>query len=220
METRAVNQPTVQNHLFLLQLQDLPYRFNKTMQHYVKFSCVKKLRDIDHDHAVAYLSAVASMRKRYQDDWYKEVINGSRHSFSGYNLRIGEEKDKGHSLLVHRNAFLNIMSIGKRRHVTLQDTHFIPGSNLHKNTGNISSTRYPELLNAVIDFIKDKGAREGEVYTTRIRRTLTGHELRDKEKGAVDLPSNTSCREMYEKFCFARGWPPQVGQQGQVSQGL
>jgi hypothetical protein len=69
-------------------------------------------------------------------------------------------------------------------------------------------------LNAVIDFIKDKGAREGEVYTTRIIRTLTGHELRDEEKGAVDLPSNTSCREMYEKFCFDRGWAPKSDSKG------
>jgi hypothetical protein len=47
---------------FLLQLQDLPSCFNKTIQHYVKCSCVKKLQDINHDHAVAYLSDVASIR--------------------------------------------------------------------------------------------------------------------------------------------------------------
>jgi hypothetical protein len=193
---------------FLLQLQDLPSCFNKTMQKYVKCSCVKQLRDINHAHAVVYLSDVASVRKRYQDALYKELINGRRHRSAGYNLRIGDDKDKGYSPLVCRNAFLNIMSIGKRRHTTLWETRFIPGANLHKNTGNSSVTRSPELLNAGIDFIKDKGAREGEVYATRIIRTLTGHELRDEEKGAVDLPSNTSCREMYEKFCFGRGWAP------------
>jgi hypothetical protein len=74
---------------FLLQLQDLPSCFNKTMQHYVKCSCVKKLRDINHDHAVVYLFAVASMRKRDQDALYKELINGRCHRSARYNLRIG-----------------------------------------------------------------------------------------------------------------------------------
>jgi hypothetical protein len=97
---------------------------------------------------------------------------------------------------------------------TLRETRFIPGANLQKSTGNISATRSPELLNTVIDFIKDKGDREGEVYATIIIRTLTGHELRDEEKGAVDLPTNTSCREMYEKFCFDRGWAPKSDSNG------
>jgi hypothetical protein len=144
---------------FLLQLQYLPSCFNKTMQKYVKCSCVKQLRDINHDHAFLYLSDVASMRNRDQDALYKELINGCRHRSAGYNLCIGDDKYKGYSLLVCWNAFLNIMSIGKRRHATLRETRFIPGANLHKNTGNISATRSPELLNAVIDFIKDKGAR-------------------------------------------------------------
>jgi hypothetical protein len=72
----------------------------------------------------------------------------------------------------------------------------------------------PEFLNVVIDFIKDKGAREGEIYATRTIRTLTDHNLRDEENGAVELPSNTSCREMYEKFCFGRGCPPTSDNKG------
>jgi hypothetical protein len=200
---------------FLLQLQHLLSCFNKTMQHYVKCSCVKKLWDINHDHAIAYLSDVASMSKRYQDALYKELINRHRHRSTGYNFRIGDDKDKGHSLILCQNAFLNILLIEQKRcHATLQETHFIPGANLHKNTGNNSATRSPELLNDVIDFIKDKGAIDGEVYATIISRTLTGHELRDKENGAVDLTSNTSCREMYEKFCFDRGWPPKSDSKG------
>jgi hypothetical protein len=69
-------------------------------------------------------------------------------------------------------------------------------------------------LNAVVGVIKDKGGREGEVYATIIIRTLTGHELRDEEKGAVDLPLNTLCREMYEKFYFGRGCPPKSDSKG------
>jgi hypothetical protein len=98
---------------FLLQLQDLPSCFNKTMKKYVKCRCVKQLRYTDYDHASMYLSAVASMRKRDQDALYKELINGLRHRSAGYNLCIGDKKDKGYSLIVCRNAFLNIMFIGK-----------------------------------------------------------------------------------------------------------
>jgi hypothetical protein len=115
------------------------------MQHYVKCSCAKKLRDINHDHTVAHLYDVSSMRKRDQDAFYKELINGLRHRSAGYNLRIEDDKEKGNSLLLCRNALLNIMSISKRHHATLQEMHFTPGANLHKNTVNISSTRSPEF---------------------------------------------------------------------------
>jgi hypothetical protein len=154
------------------------------------------------------------MRKRDHDALYKELINGRRHRSARYNLRIGDDKDKGYYLLVCWNAFLTIMSIGKRRHATPRETRFIPGANLHKNTGNSSATRSPELLNAVIDFIKEKGSREGEVYTTRITRTLTVHELCNEEKGAVYLPHKTSYWEMYDKFCFDRGWAPKSDSKG------
>jgi hypothetical protein len=148
---------------FLLQLQDLSSCLNKTMQHYAKCSCSKKLRDINHDHTIAYLSADASTRKRYQDVLYRELINGPRHRSTGYSLHIGYDKYKVNSILLCRNAFLNVMSIAKQRHATLRETRFIPGANIHKNTGNSSATRSPELFNAVIDFIKDKGAIEREV---------------------------------------------------------
>jgi hypothetical protein len=34
------------------------------------------------------------------------------------------------------------------------------------------------------------------------------------EKGVIDLPSNTSRREMYEKYCFERGWAPKSDSKG------
>jgi hypothetical protein len=63
-----------------------------------------------------------------------------------------------------------------------------------------------EKMKAVTSFIKQKGNDDGEVYATRIMCSLTRQELRDKEKGGVDLPSNTTKHELYEKFCFDRGW--------------
>jgi hypothetical protein len=61
-------------------------------------------------------------------------------------------------------------------------------------------------LQSVVDFIKLNGKQDGEAYTTRVIRTLTRNELCDEEKGAVDLPLNTTKRELYEKHCFDRGW--------------
>jgi hypothetical protein len=116
-------------------------------------------REINRDHAVVYLSGVASLRKRDQDTLYKELINGRHHRSVRYNLRIVDDKNKFHCLRVFRNTFLNIMLIGKRRHAMLRETHFIPGANLNKNNVNSSATRSPELLNAFIKFIKEKGAR-------------------------------------------------------------
>jgi hypothetical protein len=61
-------------------------------------------------------------------------------------------------------------------------------------------------LQSVVDFIQLKGKQDGEAYATRVIRTLTRNELRDEEEGAVDLTSNTTNRELYEKYCFDRGW--------------
>jgi hypothetical protein len=79
---------------------------------------------------------------------------------------------------------------------------------LHKNTDNQHDALSAEVTSSVVNFIHQKGLEKGEVYATGIIRSLTGHELRDEEKGAVDLPSSTSRREMYEKHCFSRGWAP------------
>jgi hypothetical protein len=52
------------------------------------------------------------------------------------------------------------------------------------------------------------------VYATRIIQSLDGYELGEEEKGVIDLPSNTSRREMYEKYCFERGWAPKSDSKG------
>jgi hypothetical protein len=53
-----------------------------------------------------------------------------------------------------------------------------------------------QALQIVVDFIQLKGKQDGEAYATRIIRTLTINELRAEEKGAVDLSSNTTKREL------------------------
>jgi hypothetical protein len=47
---------------------------------------------------------------------------------------------------------------------------------------------------------------EWEVYATIVICSLTKNELRDEEISDMDLPSNNTNCEMYELFCFNRGW--------------
>jgi hypothetical protein len=60
-----------------------------------------------------YLITVATMKKKQHDALFKELINGHRHRSVGYNIRIGDEKNKGHSFYVCLNSFMDIMSLGK-----------------------------------------------------------------------------------------------------------
>jgi hypothetical protein len=63
-----------------------------------------------------------------------------------------------------------------------------------------------ETLQIVVNSIQLKGNQDGEAYTTRVIRKLTRNELRDKEKGTMDLTSHTTKRELYKKYFFDRGW--------------
>jgi hypothetical protein len=101
---------------------------------------------------------------------------------------------------------LNLIAIGENRFKSLNENLHILGGNVHKNTVNGNACMSNEALQSVLDFIQLKGKQDGEAYATRVICTLTRNELRDEEKGAVDLPSNTTKREIYEKYCFDRGW--------------
>jgi hypothetical protein len=88
----------------------------------------------------------------------------------------------------------------------LSMTRFLPGKNNHKNNDNNYCALIQDVVESVLTYIQDKDAIEGEVYATRVIRSFTKTELRDKEIGDVDLPSNTTNREMYELYCFNPGW--------------
>jgi hypothetical protein len=176
---------------FLKELIGLPSCYNKRKGHYMHCTCVNDIVDLGR--AVDYLANVATMTKKEQDALLKELINLRRHHLVGYNLRIGINKSNGYSVDLCLKSFLNLISIGKKIFKSLNETRYIPVGNVHKNTGNGN-------------FIQLKGKQDGEAYTTRIIRTLTRNELRDEEKGAVDLPFNTTKRELYENYCFDRGW--------------
>jgi hypothetical protein len=127
---------------------------------------LSKLQGLDQD--VVYLAAVAQMKKKEQDALYKELINGRRHRSAGCNLRIGHATGNGYCFYLCRNSFLNVLGIGKKRYKTLKETSFIPGANLHKNTGNQHADLSAKVTSSVVNFIQQNGVEECEVYATHI----------------------------------------------------
>jgi hypothetical protein len=189
---------------FLKELIGLSSCYNKRKGNYVHCACVKETVDLDR--ALSYLANVVTTTKKEQYALFKELINSRRHRSAGYSLRIGVSKSNGYSFDLCLNSFLNIIAIGKKRFKSLNETRHIPDGNVHKNTGYCNTCMSNETLQSVVNFIQLKEKQDGEEYATRIIRTLTRNELRDEEKGAVDLPSHTTKKEVYEKFCFDRGW--------------
>jgi hypothetical protein len=54
----------------------------------------------------------------------------------------------------------------------------------------------------------------GEDYATRFVREATGVGLRKEEEGLVELPSCTSKRQEYCRFCYDRGWKCKASAKG------
>jgi hypothetical protein len=190
---------------FLEELTSLPSCFNRQKFHFIKCGCISKIKD-EHAHANEYLLDVALVTNNEQDALYKELINGRHNRSRGYNLRIGNDKRTGYNMDFCMNSLLNLVAIGRKRFTNLYMTHFMSGKNTDKNNGNSYCVLTQYVVDSVLTFIRDKGAKEGEVYTTRVIHSLTKIELRDEEIDDVELPSNTTKREMYELYCFNSGW--------------
>jgi hypothetical protein len=104
------------------------------------------------------------------------------------------------------HSFLNLIAIGQKRFTNLSVTRFLPDKNNRKNNDNSYCALTQDLVHSVIAFIREKGEMEGEVYVTRVIRSLTKTDLLDEEMGNVDLPSNITKPDIYELYCFNRGW--------------
>jgi hypothetical protein len=121
---------------------------------------------------------------------------------------MGKSKIKSNGFIfdVCQNLFVNVLNLIDERIVTINETRFDPGPNVHKNTGNTNAYHIKEVHQSDVSFVKDKGDKCGDFYATHLTRHLTRYELRDEEKDAVDLSSNLTYRNLYEQYCYVRGW--------------
>jgi hypothetical protein len=112
------------------------------------------------------------------------------------------------------NSFLSLVAIGRKRFTNVSMTRFLPGKNKHKKIGNSKCDLTHDIGDRVLTFIQEKGAMEVEVYAKRVISSLTKTDLRDEEIDDVDLPSNTTKREMYELYCFNHRWTVKSNKKG------
>jgi hypothetical protein len=137
---------------------------------------------------------------------YNELLNAHVTRTTGYNLRMGKSKRNGFTFNVRQNSFVNVLNLSDERIATIYETRLDPGPNVHKNTGNKNACHNKEVCQSIVSFVKDKGENCGECYATRLIHYLTKYELKDKEKDAVDLPSNFTYHSLCEHYCYGRGW--------------
>jgi hypothetical protein len=169
--------------VFIANTRYLTWCGNKIKGNFVKCKYKKKLQG--GNKAVSFLSSVTCMTKSDQDAMYKELFNGSHHRSGSYNIHSGDNKAYGYSLLLCRNTFINVLSIGRKRHAKLLETHLVSGRSINKYVVNTHATLSPDVTDSVVHFIKYRYHAEDEVYV--IIRSLNGHELRDEEKGGSEL---------------------------------
>jgi hypothetical protein len=161
---------------FLTKMIDLPSCYTTRKYHFMKCGCVKRLQNLEQD-STLNLSTMALMANKQQDTIFKDLSNGWYHHYSGYNLRVGGDKNKCYSFNLCMDCFLNILYVGRRIFKMLNETRLIPGANAHQNTGNNNASVDQGAMKSVTDFKLHKGKVDGEVYATWIIQSRMKQEL-------------------------------------------
>ena len=121
-------------------------------------------------------------------------------------LLTGVSSDNVENVKVCQNSLMNLFYIAPRAWKKIASDATLPGpkdtSNYRKNT-NPQDT---EVKDSVTTFLIDLGDQEGESHATRFVRTETELFVRDEELELIQLPPCYSKRQLYEKYCFERGW--------------
>jgi hypothetical protein len=156
---------------------------------------------------VQELWSIGTMTKKEQEPVFKEWINArditSAGVSQGYGLRIGPNKGW---VALCQNSFKNMLHLRRKRWNTLYCTRLRLGSNIHKNMGNTNAAVSQETNDSVVSYLTDIAKQFVESYATRCVRMLTKFKLREGEKGIIDLPNSITKRNLFEKWCFLRGW--------------
>jgi hypothetical protein len=146
------------------------------------------------------------MNKENPDALFKELLNNRKHRTTGCNLWMGSDPKYGHSFVVCRSSFLNIINLGSERLKGLLVTRFEPGPTVHGNGFNKNTCVADPVREGVTAFICDKDERHGECYATCTIYDLMKYEVRDEENGTVDTPSTFTKSDMNKKYCYENGW--------------
>jgi hypothetical protein len=163
------------------------------------------------DHAPDFLVNVRMMNKGQQETVVKEwiLVRNATRGGASYSLRIGSDATMNYAFPVCRLTFLNLLHLGASRWETLNTTKLVPGPNSHGNEGNsarVTGSALGASRDSLMLYLKETGERHGEPHATRFIRMKAGMELHEEEKGAVDLPSHITKRNLYELWVWSRGW--------------
>jgi hypothetical protein len=183
--------------------------YHHRQRQFVECTCLKQL--VDFDHTADFLVNVGMMKKGEQETVAKELILGRNATRGGanYSLRIGSDATMNYAFPVSRLTFLNLLHLGVSCWETLNTTKLIPGPSRHGNEGNsarVTSSALGASRESLILYLKETGERHREPHATRFIRMKAGMELREEEKGAIDLPSHFTKHKLYELWVWSRGW--------------
>jgi hypothetical protein len=180
--------------------------FNNKSCYFIKCSCLKSLDSLTR--AVPYFTKIDWMNKLGQDAFFKELINSRKRRSGGYNMWIGSVKNEGFPFMVCRPSFLNLLNLGDERLKGILVTRYDPGPDMHNSERHTIKNGWMKyaIRDGAVDYLREQGQLYGECYATHTVRVLINYELRDEEKGTIDLPSHYTQRNMYEQYCYENGW--------------
>ena len=115
-----------------------------------------------------------------------------------------------------RNAVRALFYIGEDQWQKLSSL-LVPAKSTNSHHMKDNQNAASKQTQDVIDYLYEIGRDEGESYATRFIRFLTRIEIRDEEKGFVQLPSCYTKRQMYKNYCFGRGWIAKSDHKGNYS---
>ena len=117
----------------------------------------------------------------------------------------GVTLDDGDTVHLCHNSFRQLYCIGAKQWKKLCDEAVLPdpkNKTLYKDNMN----RNHKQTQDVVDFLHKFGVDEGEAHATRFIRLESGTALRDSDVDMLQLPSFYSKRQLYERYCYDRGW--------------
>eukprot|EP00978_Attheya_sp_CCMP212_P039671 scaffold208562_cov36-Attheya_sp.AAC.1 len=169
---------------------------------------LKLTKQIQNIRIIEWLRSEKALKEsRKRDDGKKK--NNLRRTF----FQCGVEDTNGQPLFLCRNAVMEIFNIGFYRLSTLTKYMNLPELPKHGLCGKqavwMKSEKRKSCENALNTFFEELSS-QAETHATRVVRERTKATLRDCNVDLVELPSSMTKRNLYEQFCYGRGYKMQV----------